>query len=908
MTDHLNPELLDLLRHFKLDRTYVQGRGSWLTDSSGRRVLDLSSQYGALPFGHNPRSMWKAIETIQRKETPSFVQPSRPVYAEQLAKELAERIPLGNAPSQSVVSFAQSGSEAIEIALRLCRLSTKRALIAGATRGYHGHTTGAAALSWQSAQQLNDVLRPPGFTHIEWNDRDALEKLFKVHGPELAALVLEPLQGEGGVFEGNGEYFRRAYELCQQYGAKLVLDEVQTGLGRLGAFLGSTLYGARADVVVLSKALGGGLVALGACIAAKSVWSEEFALSHGSTFANNNLACAVGLAVLELLDENDSAILKNAQSVGVRIRQRFETLIEKYPGVISEIRGRACLFAIEFDAISPESSFLVPYLFKTGGWNGLIASYLLNVHGVRVIPSLTRVRALRIQPSLNINERELEQALDAFEALIKVIYFQDWSCLVEPLLNDDLPHPKLPIDCRNLKRPVQSAIPIDSKAPGRFAFLIHNTSPEDLVDTSPALGSLDPQELESLYHWISKFPGHAPLCFMPGINGHKASAQGWLLGLSHTPESMRACPQETLVNDIQQAVNTAEELGAQVIGLGAFTSIMTGNGSKVATRAALTTGSALTVAMAVDGLKLACNRMNVDYRQTRGLIIGLGVVGSAAAVAASDFLPALILTGNPKWPQREHVKAVKLMDKIYARAATNLMAKSREGLPHTLRLLLPFLSNLGPRGRILRQRLDEFSHSAHEELAHGLAKEITWAYHAIGRNAPIQFATKLDAVIHHAEVVIAASSAATTLIGPHDLRTGAIVCDIAKPADVCRTVMEIRNDVLVFDGGLVRYPDAISFGPNMGYEPGINLACLTETIVLALENHRSGSFGVGRGKDLMSLVSHIRDATYRHGFSVGQLRVGRRILKGRDLEFIGEAARRRSQSPAQTRPTLPLSA
>ncbi|MDF1666568.1 MAG: hypothetical protein P1V97_32765, partial [Planctomycetota bacterium] len=490
---------------------------------------------------------------------------------------------------------------------------------------------------------------------------------------------------------------------------------------------------------------------------------------------------------------------------------------------------------------------------------------------------------------------------------------QEWACRVEALVNEDLPQARSPVDCRTLRRAIQAskasqAVSV-SKEPGRFAFLIHNTCPEDLVDTNPALKSLTPRELESLYHWLSNFPGHAPLCFMPSIRGHdNAAAQGWLLGLSHTPESMRRRPQKALIDDIQKAVTSAEELGAQVIGLGAFTSIMTGNGSKVTTKSALTTGSALTVAMAVDGLKLACDRMDVDYRQTRGLIIGLGVVGSAAAMAASEFLPALMLTGNPKWPEREYSKALTLMDTIYAKAASNMNSGPQAGLAKTLHGMSPGLINLGDRGFQLQRRLKEISRGLREERGPGLALALAWAFTALGHYPPLQFSPQLSAVIHDAEVIIAASSAATSLIGPHDLRTGAIVCDVAKPADVCRSVMDIRNDVLVFDGGLVRYPEAISFGPNMGYEPGINLACLTETIVLALEGHSSGTFGVGRGRDLMGLVSHVRDAAYRHGFSVGQLRVGRRILNPRDLEFIGEAARRRSHPRAKSRSSMPLSA
>lgn len=904
MTNHLNPELMSLLRHFNLDRQYLYGQGSWLRDSEGEEILDLSSQYGALPFGHNPPAIWSALDQVKEAKIPNFVQPSRPLYAEKLAQKLAEKIPVGHENEETVVTFAQSGSEAVEIALRLCRLATKRTLIASAERGYHGHTMGAAALSWQDPKSHSSGTQSENFTRVPWNDVNALETLFREKHNQLAALVFEPVQGEGGVFEGEPHYFERASELCRKYGVKLVLDEVQTGLGRMGQLCAAELFNLRPDIIVLSKALGGGLFPLAACVVARSSWTEDFALNHGSTFANNNLGSAVGLAVLNELEKDDGALLKNARVTGELIRAHFEALKARYPGVIRDIRGRACLFAIEFEEISPDSSFFIPFLFKTDAWNGLIASYLLNEHRVRVIPSLTKARALRIQPSLNISKSELQHGLKAFEALIQTLYFKDWAALTRCLVGGETGAAAQ--DRRHLARPIQSSrVPLKNEKPGRFAFLMHSTCPGDLLDTNPAFQFLNNRELNDLYHWLTKYPAHAPLCTMPAIRGQAgAVAEGCLIGLSHSPESMAQRDPVALVGDIQAAVHSAEALGATVIGLGAFTSIKTGNGAKISTRSALTTGSGLTVAMAVDGLKLACERMGIRAEEKRGLILGLGVVGCAAALAASDFLPALTLTGNPKWPERERAKALQLMDKIYFRAASNV---APHGLATTLRRFIVSLDQLGPRGRQLKTRLLEIERGNEEHCA-GLAGDIHWASTHLGQLPPLQFSPRLSPVIHKAELIIAASSSSKALIGPHDLRSGAIVCDVAKPADVCSSVRELRDDVLVFDGGLVRYPEPISFGPNMGYDPGINLACLTETVLLALEGHKSGQFGVGRCRDLMNHVSSIREAATRHGFSVGQLRAGRTVFQNADLERIGESARRRCRLPLPQSSSISLSA
>jgi acetylornithine/succinyldiaminopimelate/putrescine aminotransferase/predicted amino acid dehydrogenase len=907
---NLNPQVLELLEHFRLDRTYVRGSGAWLEDDGGNRVLDLSSQYGALPFGHNPEALWDAVLAVRRAGMPSLVQPSRPVHAQALAERLARIAPVERGGGEPTVTFAQSGAEAIEVAIRLARLATGRPLIVAAERGYHGKTLGAQALTWTSAKALREEVRPPAFAHVAWNDAPALERFLEEHAGAVAAVVLEPIQGEGGVFEPDPGYLPRVRELCTAHGVKLVLDEVQTGLGRTGALFAADHWGVRADILVLSKALGGGLVPLAATIAARDAWSEEFALTHGSTFANNNLTCAVGLAVLDKLEARGGALVAGARATGERLRSAFERLAARYPGVIRELRGRGCLLGIEFEPVGPESSFFVRHLFEAEAFTAVVASYLLNEHGVRVIPCLTHGRALRVQPPLDVGQDEIAIGVAAFEALVRTIHLRDWASLVAPLLAGRRTG-REPVDARALTRPVIASRRIEvGEEPTRFAFLIHHTSPEDLVDTTPAFGRLSREELRALYDWTAVRPGHSPLCFVESIRGARgAVAQGWLLGVTHTPESMRARPRSRVSAEIGEAVATARQrLGAHVVGLGAFTSIMTANGAEVAHGpGAITTGSALTVAAAVDGVSLACDRLGLDPSRRRALVLGLGVVGSAAALIAADTLPSLVLVGNPARPEREQAKARALMDRIYARAARSLHSGRTDGLAGELGRTVPSWRGLGDRGRRLVARLAAVGRG--DEPGDGLSVEVAWASSVLAKRAPLELAPRLDQVVRDADVIIAATSAAVPLLGPDDLKPGAIVCDVAKPADVSRAVLEQRPDVLAFDGGLVRYPEPIAFAQNMGHAPGVNLACLTETIVLALEGVREGRFGIGLASDLGEEVSRIREAALRHGFSVGELRSAGHLLTDEHFARVREAARRAvlgSRRPSGI--TLPLSA
>src|SRR5262249_4248551 len=189
----------------------------------------------------------------------------------------------------------------VEASIKLVRARTGRPIILSAHGSFHGKTLGALAATGQEHHALDFGPLPPGFERIPFGDAAALERRLRRDGERIAAVLLEPIQGRRGVSLPPACYLRAVRELCTRFGVALVLDEIQTGLGRTGRLFACEHEGVAPDVLLLAKALGGGLFPLGACLSSADFWDERFALRHSSTFANNNLACRAGCAVLDAL-------------------------------------------------------------------------------------------------------------------------------------------------------------------------------------------------------------------------------------------------------------------------------------------------------------------------------------------------------------------------------------------------------------------------------------------------------------------------------------------------------------------------------------------------------------------------------------------------------------------------------
>jgi acetylornithine/succinyldiaminopimelate/putrescine aminotransferase len=322
-----------------MDKEYVEGRGCYLCDKEGRRYLDFLAQYGALPFGYNNPKIWEALRGVEERYEPSFVQPSYLVAAGQLAKRLVSIAPAGYA----YATFTNSGAEAVEAAIKLCIAHTKRKCILSTVNGFHGKTLAALSATGRSKYQRDFNAPVDGYAYVPYGDLGALERALV--DKRYAAFLVEPIQGEGGIIEPPPGYLSEALALCRAAGTLMVMDEIQTGLGRTGTMFASEYEGVAADVMTLAKALSGGLVPIGACLYRGNLYNEQFALKHTSTYAGNAIACRVALAALDILEENDRELIQAVSHNGARLKSALIELQSQYPDIIQEVRGRGYMLS-----------------------------------------------------------------------------------------------------------------------------------------------------------------------------------------------------------------------------------------------------------------------------------------------------------------------------------------------------------------------------------------------------------------------------------------------------------------------------------------------------------------------------------------------------------------------------------
>ena len=289
--EYVNPFLADKLSRLDMDKRFVRGRGCYVEDREGRRYLDFVAQYGALPFGFNPPEIWEAVQAVRESGEPSFVQPSSLEAAGELARRLVGASPKGLA----FATFSNSGAEAVEAAIKLSRAATGRMGILTTMGSFHGKTLGALSATGNPRYQAGFGAPAPDFQTVPFGDIEALEQALERAPDAYAAFIVEPIQGEGGIVEPPPGYLQRAQEAVQRTGALFVVDEIQTGLGRTGAMFACDSEGLAPDVVTVAKALGGGLLPIGATLCRREALTEAFATKHSSTFAGNTLACRVGI-------------------------------------------------------------------------------------------------------------------------------------------------------------------------------------------------------------------------------------------------------------------------------------------------------------------------------------------------------------------------------------------------------------------------------------------------------------------------------------------------------------------------------------------------------------------------------------------------------------------------------------
>jgi putrescine aminotransferase len=305
------------------------------------------------------------------------------------------------APGDLQYSFlCNSGTEAVEAALKFARMATGRAGIVSTIGSYHGKTFGALSASGRDVYKTPFQPLVPGFTHVPFGDSAALEAAVS---DETAAVILEPVQGENGIHVAPDGYLQAARRLCDAHGALLILDEVQTGLGRTGRLFACEHWGVVPDLMTLAKALGGGVVPVGAVMGTPAVWDKVFRENpfiHTSTFGGNEMACAAAITALRItLDEDLPA---QAARKGDRMLGGLRAIQAKYPDLLTEVRGVGLMIGVEF-ADADVGKLTIGSLVH----NGVIAAYTLN-----------NAKVMRFEPPLVITDEQVEKVLSAFDAAL----------------------------------------------------------------------------------------------------------------------------------------------------------------------------------------------------------------------------------------------------------------------------------------------------------------------------------------------------------------------------------------------------------------------------------------------------------------------------------------------------------
>lgn len=864
----LNRERLFLLHHIRFDKTVVRAQGHYLFDDKGQRYLDALSQYGALPFGHNPPRLWQRLRQIEARGEPSFVQPLLNPGAEALARRLLSLAPA----NMRHVTFANSGAEATEVAIKLARCRTRRQVILSVERGFHGKTLGALSATANPRYRAPFLVDTCAFETVAFGDIEALRS--RLQSRDVAAFIVEPVQGEGGMRVQPPGFLRAAQAVCREFGTLFAVDEVQSGLGRTGRLFGyqhEELPGLPAlepDIVLLAKALGGGLVPLGAVLCAASAWSEPFGLLHSSTFANSHLSCSIGLEVLDTLNADDQAIVGNAARMGDLLREGLDKLVLRYPGVFEAATGRGLMQALVLREWKDGDSYFTAHASHNGYAVPIVAGYLLTRCRIVTAPMFNAARALRLEPPLTVTESEICEILRALEKVARVIAQGDFVELFAYMADTGDAAPaasqetqEAPADAGRSAALVRSLK--DSPRRGSFAFLIHPTDDEVLFNTlPPAFQRVDEATKAAwkrwMRSWFSKMYEPAPVQHCRALHSREGGfVEGWLIASPMTPSQMLRLhpPKRELL--LEQYAEAARTLNVDVVGLGAFTSIISQGGAALSGSGLnITTGNSLTALSSAESLLAVAQRARVDLRNEQVAVVGAaGSVGRLAALHLAQAVQHLALVGNARNAQA--LAALQgVAGEILSMALTRLAEGDTNGVAGALAVLAP-------------QRLRQLAAHECSESGHvALYQAVLAAFAEAGRPFDaLKLTTDVSAALAEPRLILTATSAGRAFIGPEVFRPGTIVCDVARPLDVLTMVRSSRDDVEVFEGGLMNLPERIGFGAQnvLGYPPGLNLACLSETIVLSMEGARR-SYSIGN-RIPYSEASSIARAALRHGFT-----------------------------------------
>jgi ornithine--oxo-acid transaminase len=420
-SDYVNPQWVRLLDLLQMNVQYAHCAGAELHTADGDCILDFLSGYCVHNIGHNHPAVIAALKAELDRSGPAMLQSHVP----ELAGELAARLCRLAGGRLSKVFFCSSGSEGVETVIKFARAHTQRNGLLYAQGAFHGLTCGALSLMDNSFWGAGFGPMLPETHCIPFGDLAALEQ--KLKGKRMAAFIVEPIQAEGGIRIPRDEYLKDAQELCHRYGTLFVLDEVQTGMYRTGRFLAAHHFGVQPDMVVLAKALSGGLVPIGAVLMTDAVYHSVYtslkrAIVHTSTYSENGLAMRAGIATLDVLEREQLG--PRATVMGDELRQKLRQALSGYE-MVKEVRGIGLLSGIEFQAPS-KIALRMPYeafrRIHAGMFGQMLVMRLFRQEHILTQICGNNFMVLKAAPPLIVESRQVNCFVEAIERVVGLVH------------------------------------------------------------------------------------------------------------------------------------------------------------------------------------------------------------------------------------------------------------------------------------------------------------------------------------------------------------------------------------------------------------------------------------------------------------------------------------------------------
>ena len=669
----------------------------------------------------------------------------------------------------------------------------------------------------------------------------------------VSAIFLEPVQGEGGVRPLDPAFLAGVREIADRWDVPLVVDEIQTGLGRCGAFLASSLLGLRGDYYALGKSLGGGLAKISALLVDARRYRRRFGMLHTSTFAEDDFSCRIALRALEISDRDE--LPARAARQGLRLKGRLEELRARYPDVIADVRGMGLLVGVELASQERSASNVLRMTSGQQLLGYVVAGYLLNEESIRVAPALAGASTIRLEPSAYVSDTALERTVTALAKVCDMIRKANAGRLTRCLAGCAVPGDRTPVRDHSKRPRVYRDDPPTTDR--KVAFVGHLIDGEYLPLSDPSLSEIPRERLRHYARSTHRLLGPWVLhrSNVTSATGERVHLTfiGLTIPSTVIAEAMKVREVEWLNRRVLEAIAMAAAQGCSVVGLGGYTSIVTNNCKRVAnSRVALTSGNALTVGMGIEAIEEAARQRGVDVARSRVAVIGAaGNICSTYARLMAGRASRLLLIGRPGTSDRLERVAHQLYADAWATIRRDRGASG--GLVEALRAAVPVEQLPADRvgtdvGRYLYERVNR----------------------ALGAERLVEVAEDMSQLAT-CDVVVCASSTPSPIIHPADVSPRPlVVCDLSVPSAVDPALMRQRPHAIVIQGGVVKLPRNPDFSiAGIPLPPGNVFACMAETTLLGLAGQRRN---YSYGAIDKAQVEAILELARVHGYRLGQLK------------------------------------